>query len=96
MQDDFYDTPSSGTNTAKNSFTFTALSGFKTLTIGTREFTQSELESLSTTSVDISMQAGVLTLDSYAKIDNVTIITNTTQLKEIVVICYFVEKEKCS
>lgn len=78
VQDNFYDTHlASGTNTAKSSFTYEALSGFKTLTIGTREFTLSQLEALNITPVDISMQAGVLTLDGYTKVDNENIISYT-------------------
>ncbi len=78
VQDNFYDEHlASGTNTAINSFSFEALSGFASLQVGNSILSESEMQALNDNPVTINMQAGVLLLDGYTKVDDTHTISYT-------------------
>ncbi len=83
VQDNFYDSYlASGTDTINNSFSFEALSGFKNIQIGTQSFNESDLIALNSTPVDIVMQAGTISLNSYLQTDNQYVISYTYQTSQ--------------
>jgi len=64
VQDDFYDTPSTGTNTVTNTLDFLTPDGFVSIKIGDTIYDQAGLDALA--GITVTMAGGVLTFDSYS------------------------------